>query len=203
MATQDWRARKKARTRAALQEQALRLFLDNGYEATTVEQIAAAAGVSHMTFFRYFPTKEDVVLSDDYDPMLATLIRSQPATEHPIRRIHAAVSAGLATIYAADRNALLVRTRLMLQTPALRAKLWENQFATQELLEQALDATTPTLRTRVLAAASLAALTTALETWVRTDGATELPELIDQAFQVLEEHSPTSAVQKGQKERRR
>jgi AcrR family transcriptional regulator len=54
----DWRERKKAQTRQRLQEQALRLFVERGYEATTVEQIVAAAGVSHMTFFRYFPTKE-------------------------------------------------------------------------------------------------------------------------------------------------
>jgi AcrR family transcriptional regulator len=188
MAGQDWRERKKVQTRRRLQEQALRLFTERGYEATTVEQIAAAAGVSHMTFFRYFPTKEDVVLSDDYDPMLASLIRARPRTEHPVTRIHAAVREGLAAIYAADREALLVRIRLVLGTPALRARLWENQFATRELLEGALDEGERTLRTRVLASVCLAALTTALEAWVATDGATELPGLIDDAFQVLNDH---------------
>lgn len=188
MTTQDWRERKKARTRHRLQEHALRLFLDNGYEATTVEQISAAAGVSHMTFFRYFPTKEDVVAGDDYDPMLVALIAGRPHSEHPIRRIHAAVREGLARIYVSDRQALLARTRLLLQTRALRARLWENQYATQQLLERALAGDEPTLRIRVLASAALAALTTALQTWVRVDGSVELPELIDEAFQVLEEH---------------
>jgi AcrR family transcriptional regulator len=186
--TQDWRERKKAQTRHKLQEHALRLFLENGYEATTVEQIAAAAGVSHMTFFRHFPTKEDVVLSDDYDPMIESLIRNRPRSEHPVVRVHAAVREGLAEVYAANREALLIRTRLSLETPAVRARSWENQFATQELLERALDDGEPTFRTRVLASACLAALITALETWVREDGATELPQLIDEAFQVLEEH---------------
>jgi AcrR family transcriptional regulator len=179
----DWREEKKAQTRQRLQEQALRLFAEHGYEATTVEQIAAAAGVSHMTFFRYFPTKEDVVLSDDYDPMLAALIRARPRSEHPIVRIHAAVREGLTAIYAADREALLARVRLILRTPALRARLWENQFATRELFEGALGASS--LRTRVLASVCLAALTTALEAWADGDGERELPNLIDDAFRVL------------------
>jgi len=65
------RQRKKARTRAELQRHALRLFRDRGYAATTVDDIAAAADVSRSTFFRYFPSKEDVVLFDDVDPLMA------------------------------------------------------------------------------------------------------------------------------------
>ncbi len=187
MAAQDWRGRKKAETRQRLQEQALRLFTERGYEATTVEQIATAAGVSHMTFFRYFPTKEDAVLSDSYDPMLVAAIRNRPRAEHPVTRIQTAVREGLAAIYAADREALLVRVRLSLRTPALRARLWENQFATRDLLADALEDGKPTFATRILASACLATLTTALEEWVATDGTAELPDLIDDAFQVLTE----------------
>ena len=187
MAGQDWRERKKAQTRQRLQEQALRLFTERGYEATTVEQVAAAAGVSHMTFFRYFPTKEDAVLSDSYDPMLVAAIRARPDGEDPVDRIHLAVRESLSTIYAEVREALLVRTRLSLRTPALRARLWENQFATRELLAGALEDGEPSFATRVLASACLAALTTALEEWVATDGADELPDLFDAAFRVLKE----------------
>lgn len=185
MAADDWRERKKAQTRQRLQEQALRLFVEQGFEATTVEQIASAAGVSHMTFFRYFPTKEDAVLADSYDPLLVAAIQARPRSEDPVTRIRAAVREGLGAIYALDRDALLVRVRLSLRTPALRARLWENQFATRDLLAGALEDGEPGFATRVLASACLATLTTALEEWVATDGVAELPELIDDAFQVL------------------
>ncbi|MFI7679224.1 TetR family transcriptional regulator [Actinophytocola sp. NPDC049390] len=182
----DWRERKKARTRQRLQEQALRLFIERGYEATTVERIAAAAGVSHMTFFRYFPTKEDVVLSDSYDPLLVAAIRARPRTEEPVSRIRAAVREGLGAIYASDRDALLTRVRLTLRTPALRARLWENQVATRDLLARALVDGEPDFTTRILASACLATLTTALEEWVAADGSAELPDLIDDAFRALD-----------------
>lgn len=183
----DWRERKKARTRQRLQDEALRLFVERGYDATTVEQIAAAAGVSHMTFFRYFSTKEDVVLSDSYDPLLVAAIQSRPSTEAPVTRIHTAIREGLGAIYPMIREPLLVRTRLALRTPALRARLWDDQFATRDLLAGALADGEPTFAMRVLASACLSALTTALEEWVDTDGTADLLGLIDAAFRALED----------------
>ncbi|TDQ44252.1 TetR/AcrR family transcriptional regulator [Actinorugispora endophytica] len=185
----DWRADKRARTRARIQEAALELFLEQGFDATTVARIAERAGVSHMTFFRYFPTKEDVVLQDGYDPMLEEMIRSRPAGEPPVTRIRTAVRDGLALVYDADRDALLARTRLLLSTPGLRAGLWENQEGTQRLFERALggpdaDGRSP-LRVRAAAAACLAALVTALTAWVEGDGAEPLPDLVDEAFDAL------------------
>ena len=82
------RERKKARTRIAIQRQAIRLFLDQGYAGTTVEQIAAA-GVSPSTFFRYFPTKEDVVVGDDYDRLMLDAFRAQPRELTPVRAVRA------------------------------------------------------------------------------------------------------------------
>jgi AcrR family transcriptional regulator len=182
----SWRERKKAATRDALQGHALRLFAEQGYDATTVDQIAAAAGVSHMTFFRYFPTKEDVVAADDYDPLLEELIRSRPRDESPIDRVHAGVRAGLAQVYWAHREVILARTLLMAHTPALRARMSRDGQTTQLLLERALsDGAEPTLATKVIAAACLATMTTAILAWADSDGAGEMPDLIDEAFAAL------------------
>ena len=84
--TPGLRERKKAKTRAAIQTQALRLIAEQGYEATTVEQIAEAAEISPSTFFRYFPTKEDVVVEDDYDPLLVVAFGSAGASDRPLTR---------------------------------------------------------------------------------------------------------------------
>jgi AcrR family transcriptional regulator len=79
------RERKKAKTRAAIRDQALRLIGEQGYDATTVEQIAEAAEVSPSTFFRYFPSKEQVAMADDLDPLMIEAIRAQPADLSPLR----------------------------------------------------------------------------------------------------------------------
>jgi AcrR family transcriptional regulator len=84
------RERKKLRTRLAIQEHALRLFREQGYRETTVEEIAEAAEVSPSTFFRYFRTKEDVVLFDALDPVMIESFRRQPAELSPIGALRAA-----------------------------------------------------------------------------------------------------------------
>ena len=72
------RERKKAKTRAAIQEQALRLFREQGYEETSIEAIAEAAEVSPSTVFRYFPTKPDLVIYDDLDDRMIEAFRASP-----------------------------------------------------------------------------------------------------------------------------
>ena len=86
------RERKKARTRAAIREHALRLFREQGYHATTVEQIAEAAEISPSTFFRYFPTKEDVVLQDDFDLITLEAFERSPPSMSVIAAFRAAVA---------------------------------------------------------------------------------------------------------------
>ncbi|WP_017587724.1 TetR family transcriptional regulator [Nocardiopsis ganjiahuensis] len=185
-----WREQKRERTRNALREAAFRLFAEHGYEDTTVARIAAEAGVSHMTFFRYFPAKEDVVLRDDYDPMLEELVRAQPAGKSPVRRVRDAVMSAVPAVYAQEREALLLRSRLLLTTPALRARIGESMSGSRAAFERGLsepeEAGAPPLAARVVASACTAALTTAITVWVEEGGESDLPALMDQAFDVLE-----------------
>jgi AcrR family transcriptional regulator len=85
------RERKKIRTRALIQEEALRLFLEKGFEATTVEEIAKAVEISPGTFFNYFPTKEDVVFQDDLDPVLLEAMKVEPAGLGPVAALREAI----------------------------------------------------------------------------------------------------------------
>jgi AcrR family transcriptional regulator len=185
----DWRQRKKTATRDRIRGSALRLFREQGYDATTVEQIAAAAGVSHMTFFRYFPAKEDVVLSDGYDPLIASFIAQTPDAWPLTRRIRTVLVQGLRQIYDTQRDTMLAQNKLIVSTPALRERLWADQIATQQLILQALSAgqghPQPSFADRVTVAACLAAASTAILTWVENDGIPELPELMEQAFDTL------------------
>jgi AcrR family transcriptional regulator len=116
------RERKKARTRASIREHALRLIRENGYQATTVEQIAAAAEVSPSTFFRYFPTKEDVVLQDDMDTRLIEALEQQPPGLGPVTAARAAARQVAASYTAADLDVFRETTALSLSVPELRAR---------------------------------------------------------------------------------
>jgi AcrR family transcriptional regulator len=181
----DWRQRKKIETCDRIRASALRLFREQGYDATTVEQISAGAGVSHMTFFRYFPAKEDVVLSDSFDPLIAGAIAQTPAAWPLTQRIRTVLVEGLRQVYGASRDTLLAQNKLIVSTPALREGLWAHQIATQQLILQALGAGEPSFQDRVTVAACLAAATTAILAWVENDGTPELPDLIEEAFDTL------------------
>jgi AcrR family transcriptional regulator len=132
------RERKKARTRAEIQRQALRLFRERGYEATTVARIAEAAEVSESTFFRYFPTKEDVVLWDEFDPLIFEAFKAQPAEFDPIRALRDAIRAVLARTSPTEREQLRERVELLLSVPPLRAALVDQIHGPMRLLALAV-----------------------------------------------------------------
>ena len=113
---------KKARTRNEIQRQALLLFQRQGYAATTVEQIAAAAEVSPSTFFRYFPTKEDVVLYDDYDPKFMAAFLRQPKELAPIAALRGALHDVFSEVSEEQRELEYQRGLLINTEPALRAR---------------------------------------------------------------------------------
>jgi AcrR family transcriptional regulator len=117
------RERKKARTKTAIQQQALRLFREQGFQATTVEQIAEAAEVAPSTVFRYFATKEDLAVLDDYYSLaeaIATALAAQPAV-HPVQALRDALREVFAALTDEERAARLERDLLMLTIPELWA----------------------------------------------------------------------------------
>jgi AcrR family transcriptional regulator len=180
---------KRRRTREAIQAEALRLFAEQGYEATTCEQIAAAAEVSPATFFRYFPTKEDVVLTDDYDALLVEGLRSRPADERPLEALRRAVAAGLGMVTPAEQETIRGRARLIFSVPALRARLYEHQRSHEAMLAAELaprlGADPQELRVRMVAAALTAAMVVAVEGWAADGGS--LAAHIDDALVTLEQ----------------
>ncbi|WP_329426740.1 TetR/AcrR family transcriptional regulator [Streptosporangium sp. NBC_01495] len=188
------RARRRAETQRMIQAHAVRLFTERGYDATTVTDVAEAAGVSPMTVYRHFPTKEDLVLVDQHGRLVAERIIESSAAQPLVRRIGSALVASAAMLtggghgddLTANERFLLARLRLMISTPALRAKHLDNHYALQRAIVDALgdDATDPdaAFHAQVAASACLAAMHTALVRWAEDDGRTELPDVIAKAL---------------------
>ena len=132
------RERKKARTRAAIREHAFRLFRKQGYDATTVEQIAEAAEVSPSTFFRYFPTKEDVVLQDDMDLLWLDAIRAQPPDLSPLAALRAGMHAAFASLSPEQFAQARESTKLAFTVPAVRARSLDEFTRTIGIIAAAL-----------------------------------------------------------------
>ena len=132
------RERKKAKTRAVIREQALRLFREQGYDATTVEQIADAADVSPSTFFRYFPTKEDVVLQDDMELRWSAALRAQPPGLSPVVALRAAMLEVFASLPDAEMALLRQSMELALTVPAVRARSLDEFGRTIQFISGAL-----------------------------------------------------------------
>src|SRR5215472_16662896 len=133
---QGLRERKKAKTRAAIQRRALRLFREQGYEATTVEQIAEAAEVSPSTFYRYFPTKEDVVLYDPFDPVLIAAFQAQSPTLSPMQALREALHATFASISREDMAEQWERGILIFAIPDVRMRVLNDFLVTAQVLAE-------------------------------------------------------------------
>jgi AcrR family transcriptional regulator len=181
------RERKKQKTKASIQREALRLFKKKGYDETTIEDIAAAAEISPSTFFNYFPSKEDVVIYDEYDPeIFATLIAD---TRQPLgASIRSAVEA-MAGVFESDRENIYERAKLQLEVPELRARAWEelektqNQFAAIIGSRTARDAAD--FEVRVVAIALVAVAFEAAIEWVRLGGRGNMLDLFSRAIDAI------------------
>jgi AcrR family transcriptional regulator len=131
------RERKKARTREVIQQHALRLFRDQGYAETTVEQIAEAAEVSPSTFFRYFPTKGDAVLAEFIDGRIFELIEQAPAELDLLGAFRHAMRTAFAEMTDEQVALELERNALIASVPELQRGMLEELYRPIRVLAQA------------------------------------------------------------------
>ena len=106
----------------------MRLFLEKGYENTTIEDIAEAVEISPSTFFNYFPSKEAVVFEDELDPLIIAAFDAQPKETHPVRRLRMAMRAVFGRLTPEQDRAMRERMHLLATTPELRGAML-SQFA--------------------------------------------------------------------------
>jgi AcrR family transcriptional regulator len=183
------RERKKIKTRRAIRREAYRLFAEQGYDATTVEQICEAAEVSPSTFFRYFPTKEDVVLTDEYDAVMKDGLRARPADEPLIESLRHVMRTLLSQYLANEIDEVLARTKLYREVPALRSRMAEGLGRSHEALREILAERTgrdkQSLEVRVICGALIGALMEGFLTWPDNATPEELLAITERALDVL------------------
>ncbi|MFI1965535.1 TetR/AcrR family transcriptional regulator [Streptomyces pathocidini] len=183
------RERKKIKTRQAIRHAAYRLFTERGYGATPIERIAEAAEVSPSTVFRYFPTKEDLVLTDEYDPMIGELLRNRPAGEPALESIRHVMIGTLREAAAHEREETLLRARLVSEVPAIRARMSESNAATGRMLADVLAERTgrsaDDLEMRLFVTVVLNAFEEALLYWAERGAAKDLVDILDRTVDTL------------------
>jgi AcrR family transcriptional regulator len=182
------REAKRARNEDAIERAALALFRAHGFEATTIDQIAAAAGVSRRTVFRYFPTKDALVFPRARERVARFRGLLEPRDgEAPFETVRRAVLA-LGRELQADREAQLLQQRLIAASPALAASERDLDLKWEAALADALGAGRTGQagrKARLAAGAVVGALRAALRGWFEADGRGDLVKLGEEALAVV------------------
>lgn len=176
-------ARKKERTRQQLAEAAAQLFYRHGYDATTVDDIVTAVDVSPRTFFRYFPTKEDLVVALGQTSMGSFLdaLAERPASETLLTSVQRAIENSFALSWQ-DTTRVRSFLTLLHDTPVLRARWLEESHHNRGLLAGVIAARTdgdPSgTRNLLIAGAIILAMDTALQVWFDQDEEDEIAPFV-------------------------
>ncbi|WP_157121323.1 acyl-CoA-like ligand-binding transcription factor [Nocardia miyunensis] len=162
------RERKKQRTRRTIRTEAMRLFLEQGYAETTVEQIAEAADISPSTFFRYFPSKEQVVLTDDLDPPMIRAVQAQPAELSPLRAFVQATIEVFDALEPEDLEFEQQRMKLIYSVPELASVIAReterNVRMVARMVADRIGRSADDLEVRAFAGALIGAMSTTFDT---------------------------------------
>lgn len=184
------RARKKLQTRRRIEEAALDLIERNGIDAVTVQDITAAADVAPRTFFRYFDTKDDVVLADYGDRLerLLAILRERPVTEAPWDSLREAFRTVIADD-TAEHSDMGRRIAVMVASPSVAARSLQLQIGWEQDLAAEIGRRRPAgpgdATPSLLAAAALAVMRAAIRQWSSSPEELDLPTFVEQCFDHL------------------
>lgn len=187
----DQRRMRGQRNREALIAAAVALFETHGYDATTVDQIAAAAGVAPRTYFHHFATKEDILFDGYAERLDEAARRFRASRSSTLWGALSEASAAVAEAIAAQPEIFVVRARMYASYPALRATRlrinddWIDQMTREVARWLGSDAESD-LRPRLAATVVNGANRAAIDTWVAGDGRGDLVAIMSQAVVLLQ-----------------
>lgn len=171
----------------------MRLFREQGYDVTTVDQIAEAAEVSPSTFFRYFPTKEDVVLTDDFDPVMIASFQSQPPEMSPLAAIRAAMRTSFLDLSEEDQAREWERHQLIRAVPELRSAALDDYRRSMgvmaELVADRVGRDPREFAVQVFAGALVGVALSTIDS-AEPNSFMDFVELLDKSFALLEQGLP-------------
>jgi AcrR family transcriptional regulator len=167
----------------------MRLFMEHGYEQTTIDQVAAAVGMSGRSVFRYFASKEDMVVGSmaQRGADIATALQARPPDESAWEALRRALDGPLRNLDE-DGGVALARATLLAVTPALRAAQLQKHAQWNELLVPGIidrlsgSSVARRLQAQAIVAAALACLDVAVEDWTQSGGTKPLAYLLDSAI---------------------
>lgn len=182
--------RQRAALRAEITAAACALFVEHGFEATTVDQIVETVGISRRSFFRYFGSKEDVLLGDlaARGDAVARALAERPDAEDPWEALRAAMIAAQPETFN-DPVADLAIARMMHETPSLRARLFEKRQHWREALvpltARRIDGPDAEFTASAIVSAVLSCVDTASDAWIAANGEADMLDLYDRAVAAI------------------